>query len=129
MTGGGSGIGFEITRQLGKPTGSSDGKALPSLFIRTYLIFFTLSPCSLQSSANAAALDLPATHVAPPWCLPLCHALSLLLIPSCLSPYLTGLHGAAVAITGRRQPVLDSAVEALSSEDIHAVGLQVQNTL
>ena len=36
-----------------------------------------------------------------------------------------GLHGAAVAITGRRQPVLDSAVEALTSEGIKAVGVQV----
>ena len=49
--------------------------------------------------------------------------------PIMFSPYLTGLHGAAVAITGRRQPVLDSAVEALSSEGIDAVGLQVQSTL
>ena len=36
-----------------------------------------------------------------------------------------GLHGAAVAITGRRQPVLDSAVEALTSEGVNAIGLQV----
>ena len=37
----------------------------------------------------------------------------------------TGLHGAAVAITGRRQPVLDSAVKALSDEGITVIGLQV----
>ena len=37
-----------------------------------------------------------------------------------------GLHGAAVAITGRRQPVLDSAVEALTSEGINAIGVQVR---
>ncbi|CAK0787667.1 hypothetical protein CVIRNUC_010889 [Coccomyxa viridis] len=35
-----------------------------------------------------------------------------------------GLHGAAVAVTGRRQPVLDSAVEALTSEGIKAIGVQ-----
>ncbi|CAL5224536.1 g7235 [Coccomyxa viridis] len=35
-----------------------------------------------------------------------------------------GLHGAAVAITGRRQPVLDSAVEAFCSEGINAIGIQ-----
>lgn len=37
----------------------------------------------------------------------------------------TGLHGAAVAITGRRQPVLDSAVEAFRAEGINAIGIQV----
>ncbi len=40
---------------------------------------------------------------------------------------ITGLHGAAVAITGRRQPVLDSAVEAFSSEGINAIGIQVMH--
>ena len=42
-----------------------------------------------------------------------------------LSVPCAGLHGAAVAVTGRRQPVLDSAVEALTSEGIKAIGVQV----
>ena len=42
-----------------------------------------------------------------------------------LSAPCAGLHGAAVAVTGRRQPVLDSAVEALTSEGIKAIGVQV----
>ena len=36
-----------------------------------------------------------------------------------------GLHGAAVAISGRRQQVLDDAVAAFKEECITAIGLQV----
>lgn len=36
-----------------------------------------------------------------------------------------GLHGAAVAITGRRATVLEAAVQSLKSEGIHAIGIQV----
>ena len=36
-----------------------------------------------------------------------------------------GLHGASVAISGRRQQVLDGAVAALQGEGISAIGLQV----
>ena len=43
-----------------------------------------------------------------------------------LSVSCAGLHGAAVAVTGRRQPVLDSAVEALTSEGIKVIGVQVR---
>lgn len=82
MTGGGSGIGFEITRQLGKPTGSSDGKKLHPLFIRTYSIVVHSTRLLLPVFSSASALDLPATDVTPPWCLPLCRALSPLLMQS-----------------------------------------------
>lgn len=41
---------------------------------------------------------------------------------------MTGLHGADVAISGRRQPVLDSAVEALCSDGIKAIGIQVYHS-
>jgi hypothetical protein len=39
--------------------------------------------------------------------------------------YGAGLHGAAVAISGRRQQVLDDAVAAFKEEGITAIGLQV----
>ncbi len=38
---------------------------------------------------------------------------------------LAGLHGARVAITGRRADVMAAAVEALKKDGIEAVGLQV----
>lgn len=46
-------------------------------------------------------------------------------VPPPPSPPSTGLHGAKVAITGRRQNVLDAAAKALGSEGITVLPLQV----
>jgi hypothetical protein len=45
-------------------------------------------------------------------------------MPSTFSLLPAGLHGTAVAISGRRQQVLDGAVASLAAEGIQAVGLQ-----
>lgn len=37
----------------------------------------------------------------------------------------TGLHGASIVITGRRQNVIDHSVEAMKSDGIQVIGVQV----
>ena len=38
----------------------------------------------------------------------------------------TGLHGASIVITGRRQNVIDHSVEAMKSDGIQVIGIQVR---
>lgn len=93
MTGGGSGIGFEITRQLGASS------------------FHKQSSTSRTSSLAA-------------WLPAMCRwrRLQVNQQDACVR---SGLHGAAVAITGRRDGVLRDAAAALQREGIRAHAIQV----
>lgn len=100
ITGGGSGIGLEITRQLGETQ-----YVVADILTRLcgYLTLPSISEASGEMQTHQHALPCFFSSSA-----------------SCI-----GLHGAAVAISGRRQQVLDDAVTALEGEGIIALGLQV----
>ena len=99
MTGGGSGIGFEITRQLGKHTSKR--------------------ACQAETDLNSSSADFSM----PIWSTAVQQVCSVSQHASLCC--LAGLHGAAVVITGRRPEVLKGAVVALQSEGIQAHGIQV----
>ena len=90
ITGGGSGIGYEIARQLGETDDFADCVAAaqgPSCYSNSICF------CLLHESVTRAAL--------------------------------AGLHGAKIAVMGRRQNVISEAADKLKSEKIDAFGVQV----
>lgn len=93
MTGGSSGIGFEICRQLGEPSCDAYFAAAPPHLGCDAAHWFTLE--------RSRGLCHICEHA---------HAVS------------AGKHGAAIVIVGRRGAVVDKAVEQLRTEQIEAEG-------
>ncbi len=97
ITGGGSGIGYEITRQLGERPGLVHTECMDHSSSRVVIIKHQGSPGGVAVSNRRATVLLNAA----------------------------GLHGAKVVITGRRQQVLTDSCAALADEGIAALGVQV----